>query len=57
MVYVPDPATQEWLGAPQKRGLATRQGPACVPCPGEEVFAAPLIWYGKLDTAKVTTPL
>jgi hypothetical protein len=32
-------------------------GPAGVACPGEEEFAAPLIWYGKLDTAKVTTPL
>jgi hypothetical protein len=27
-----------------------------VPCPGEEEFAVLLIWYGKLDTAKVTTP-
>jgi hypothetical protein len=32
-------------------------GPAGVPCPGEEEFAAPLIWYGKFDTAKVTTLL
>jgi hypothetical protein len=32
-------------------------GPAGVACPGEEEFAAPLIWYGKLNTAKVTTPL
>jgi hypothetical protein len=32
-------------------------GLAGVACPGEEEFAAPLIWYGKLNTAKVTTPL
>jgi hypothetical protein len=32
-------------------------GPAGVPCLGEEEFAAPLIWYGKLDIIKVTTPL
>jgi hypothetical protein len=32
-------------------------GPAGVPCPGEEEFAASLIWYGKLDTVKVITPL
>jgi hypothetical protein len=32
-------------------------GPAGVACPDEEEFAAPLIWYGKLDIAKVITPL
>jgi hypothetical protein len=32
-------------------------GPGGVPCLGKEEFAVPLIWYGKLDRAKVTTPL